>query len=412
MINVYSIIILAAILIEFITGLIADLLNLSALKYQVSPELKGIYEADKYHKSQEYTRVCTRFGIITESFQLLVLLVFWFVGGFNLLDQIVRSWGLIVPLTGVLYLGILFLAYSVLSLPFSIYSTFVIEERFGFNRATLRTFIIDHIKGLALSILLGVPLLLGIISLFYYIGTYAWIYCWIIITLYSLALQHVLPTWIMPLFNKFTPIEDSELKKAIMQYAASTNFPLKNIFVIDGSRRSSKSNAFFTGFGRNKRVALFDTFIANNTIDEIVAVLAHEIGHYKKKHILQGMTISIVHSGIVLFLLSLFLDAPGLYNAFFTEQQSIYTGLLFFSLLYTPIELVLSIGMNMLSRKNEYEADAFAARTIDDRQTMVTALKKLSSDNLSNLTPHPFYVFLHYSHPPLLQRIRAILSHR
>ncbi len=410
MVNVYFIVILAAILAEFGLGVLADLLNLRALKLKVPRELEGVYEQQAYRKSQEYTRTVTRFSLITGAFQLLVLLAFWFSGGFNYLDQIVRSWNIIIPLAGVLYLGILMLAYSLLSLPFSIYSTFVIEERFGFNRTTVRTFILDHIKGLALGIALGVPLMMGIISLFYYAGQFAWIYCWIVVTLYSLVMQIVFPTWIMPLFNKFTPIEEGELKSAIMRYAKSARFPLKNVFVMDGSKRSSKSNAFFTGFGRNKRVALFDTFIANHPTDEILAVLAHEIGHYKKKHIPQGMAISIVHSGIVLFLLSLFLDAPGLYQAFFMDQQPIYAGLLFFSLLYTPIEMVLSIGINMLSRNNEYEADSFAAETIENRSSMVNALRKLASDNLSNLTPHPFYVFLHYSHPPLLQRIRALQS--
>lgn len=408
--NIYFIVILAAILAEFIIGVIADILNLRALKLEVPQELKGIYEPAAYRKSQEYTRVNTRFSLITGTFHLLVLLVFWFVGGFNYLDQVVRAWNLIVPLTGVLYLGILGLAYSIISLPFSIYSTFVIEERFGFNRTTVRTFILDHLKSLALGAVLGVPLLMGIISLFYYTGAYAWVYCWIVVTLYSLIVQLILPTWIMPLFNKFTPIEEGDLKDAIMRYATSTEFSLKNVFVMDGSKRSSKSNAFFTGFGRNKRVALFDTFIANHTIDEIVAVLAHEIGHYKKKHIPQGIVISIVHSGIVLFLLSIFLNTTGLYAAFLMDYQPVYAGLLFFSLLYTPIELILSIVMNILSRKNEYEADAFAAATIEDRHSLINALRKLSSDNLSNLTPHPFYVFLNYSHPPLLQRIRSMLA--
>ncbi len=212
----------------------------------------------------------------------------------------------------------------------------------------------------------------------------------------------------MPLFNKFTPIEEGELKTAIMNYASSVKFPVKNVFVMDGSRRSTKSNAFFTGFGKNKRIALFDTFIAKHTVPEIVAVLAHEIGHYKKKHIPQGMIIGIIHTGIVLFLLSLFLRSQGLYDAFFMEQQPIYAGFLFFGLLYTPIELLLSIGMNVLSRKNEYEADKYAATTAEQPRVMIDALKKLSSHNLSNLTPHHFYVFMHYSHPPLLQRINAI----
>jgi STE24 endopeptidase len=216
------------------------------------------------------------------------------------------------------------------------------------------------------------------------------------------------PTWIMPLFNKFTLMESGELKEAILRYTLSVNYPIKNVYVMDGSKRSGKSNAFFTGFGRSKRIALFDTLIAQHTIPEMVAVLAHEVGHYKKKHILQGIIVSIINAGIIFFLLSLFLGSHDLYQAFHMKQESIYTGLLFFGLLYTPIELILSFVIQMVSRKNEYEADRFAAETIDEPRNLIDALKKLSATNLSNLTPHPFYVFLNYSHPPLMQRIHAI----
>ena len=236
-------------------------------------------------------------------------------------------------MAGVLYLGIIMLGYGLLSLPFEIYDTFVIEERFGFNKTTPRTFVVDHLKALGLGISLGVPLTLGIISLFEYAGASAWLYCWILVTIYSLAIEFILPTWILPLFNKFTPIEEGELRTAIVNYANSVKFTIKNVFIMDGSKRSSKSNAFFTGFGKNKRIALFDTFVEKHTVPEIVAVLAHEIGHYKKKHIPQGMVIGILHTGIVLFLLSLFLHAQGLYDAFFMGQQSIYAGFLFFGLL-------------------------------------------------------------------------------
>jgi STE24 endopeptidase len=406
--NPFLIVILTAIFIEFTLTIISELLNLKALKVDPPPELQDIYAPEKYRNSQEYTRVNTRFSLITGTFRVTVLLAFWFTGGFNLLDQAIRSWGLVPIVNGLIYLGILMFAFSLLMLPFTIYSTFVIEEKFGFNRTTIRTFIMDHLKAMVLSILLGAPLLAGILSLFEYAGALACLYCWAVIVLYSLIVQYVAPTWIMPLFNKFTPMEQGELREKIMQYAGSVNFSVKNVFVMDGSKRSSKSNAFFTGFGRNKRIALFDTLIERHTIPELVAVLAHEIGHHKKKHIVQGTIISILHTGLLLFLLSVFIDSPGLYTAFMMEQPSVYTGLLFFGLLYTPIELILSILLNIVSRKNEYEADRFAATTIDEPQSMISALKKLSADNLSNLSPHPFYVFLNYSHPPLLQRIRAI----
>ena len=284
----------------------------------------------------------------------------------------------------------------------------MIEERFGFNRTTPRTFFLDQVKGLVLALLLGGLLLAGILALFQYVGLCAWLYCWAAVITFSLAIQYIAPTWIMPLFNKFTPMESGELKEAILRYARSVNFPIKNVFVMDGSKRSSKSNAFFTGFGRNKRIALFDTLIRQQTVPEMIAVLAHEVGHYKKKHILQGTIISILYTGMIFFLLSLFLGSPDLYQTFYMRQESIYAGLIFFGLLYTPIELALSIVMQMVSRKNEYEADRFAAQTIDEPGNLIDALKKLSTTNLSNLTPHPFYVFLNYSHPPLMQRIKAI----
>jgi len=407
-VNPFFVIILVALVIEFALHLTANLLNLKALKLELPPALEGVYKPEDYRNSQEYTRAITRFDFAATTFGLLLLLSFWFAGGFNYLDQIVRAWGFVPIVNGLLYIGILLMAYSLFTLPFSIYATFVIEERFGFNRTTLHTFFLDQVKGLALATLLGIPLLAGILSLFEYSGPYAWLYCWSIVTIFSLVMQFVAPTWIMPLFNKFTPMESGKLRDAILKYARSVDFPIKNVFVMDGSKRSSKSNAFFTGFGHNKRIALFDTLIEGHTVPELVAVLAHEIGHYKKKHILQGMIISILHTGVIFFLLSVFLGSPGLYEAFYIEQQSIYSGLLFFGLLYTPIELLLSIVMQMVSRRNEYEADRHAAETINDPQALVDALKKLSANNFSNLTPHPFYVFLNYSHPPLLQRVHAI----
>jgi STE24 endopeptidase len=406
--NVFSIVILAALILEFTLDLVANLLNLKALKLELPPNLEGIYNAEDYRKSQEYIRATTRFGLLSSTFTSFLLLAFWFSGGFNYFDKVIRAWEFVPVVSGLLYIGILLLAYGLLMLPFSIYSTFVIEDRFGFNKTTPRTFFLDQIKGLALAVLLGGPLLAGILVLFEYAGSYAWLYCWAAVTLFLLAMQYIAPTWIMPLFNKFTPMESGELKEAILRYTRSVNFPIKNVFVIDGSKRSSKSNAFFTGFGRNKRIALFDTLIEKHTVLEMVAVLAHEIGHYKKKHVVQGIVIGILHMGVILFLLSLFLGSPGLYQAFYMTQKSIYAGLLFFGLLYTPMELVLLTVMQVLSRKNEYEADRFAADTIDEPRSLIDALKRLHSTNLSNLTPHPFYVFLNYSHPPLLQRMQAI----
>ena len=406
--NIYAIIILVTIVFGYVLSLITELLNLGALKDELPREFDGVYDAGKYTKSQEYTRIRTRFGFITSTFSIVLTLVFWFVGGFNSLDQLVRNWGLHPIVTGLAYMGVFIVAKGILSLPFSIYSTFVIEERFGFNKTTAKTFVLDLLKGLLLGALLGAPLLAGVLAFFQYTGNLAWLYCWLATTVFTLFIQFIAPTWIMPLFNKFTPLEDGELRKAIISYAQSVRFSLQNVFVMDGSKRSSKSNAFFTGFGKNKRIALFDTLIEKHTVAELVAVLAHEIGHYKKKHIMQSMVISILHTGVMFFLLAVFISHAGLFEAFYMDQISIYAGLIFFGMLYSPIEIILSIFMNIFSRKNEYEADRYASETTKDSQSMIEALKKLSVHNLSNLTPHPFYVFLNYSHPPVLERIRAI----
>jgi STE24 endopeptidase len=408
--NFYSVVILVALFANFIIEFWANWLNLRSLNLPTPAELSGVYKPDDYLKSQNYIRETTRIGLIKSSLSLGLLLSFWFLGGFNYFDRWVRALGFSDIPNGLIYIGTLLVTYSLLMLPFNVYETFGIEQRFGFNKTTPRTFILDLMKGAFLAIVVGGFLLAGVLALFGYLGSLAWLYCWAGVVVFSLIMQYVAPNLIMPLFNKFKPLEKGELKNAIEAYTRSVGFPVKNITVMDGSRRSSKSNAFFTGFGRNKRIALFDTLITQHSVAELVAVLAHEVGHYKKKHVIQSTLISIVHAGLLLFLLSLIIKSMGLFQAFYMDQQSNYTGLLFFGLLYTPVELVFSLLMNVLSRRHEYEADHFAAETIADPQVMVQALKKLSNTNLSNLTPHPFYVFLNYSHPPLLARIRAILK--
>jgi STE24 endopeptidase len=406
--NIYAFIILATLLAGYALDLAATLLNLGTLKEKLPEEFTGIFDADAYGKSQRYTRTHSVFGLIVSGISLAITLVFWFAGGFNYLDAIVRGWNLNAIFAGLSYIGILVLLRSVLSLPVSIYSTFVIEERFGFNKTTPRTFVMDILKGLFLSVILGGPLLAGVLAIFMYAGSFAWLYCWIVVAVVSLIIQFIAPTWIMPLFNKFTPLAEGELLSAILSYAGSVNFPLKGIYVMDGSKRSSKTNAFFTGFGKNKRIALFDTLISKHSVNELVAVLAHEIGHYKKKHIVKSMVLSMLHLGFMFFLLSIFLTHEGLFRAFYMSQMSVYAGLLFFGMLYSPVEMILSIFLQAFSRKNEYEADRYAVETTGSRDNMIDALKKLSRENLSHLTPHRIYVFLNYSHPPVLDRIRAI----
>jgi STE24 endopeptidase len=308
-------------------------------------------------------------------------------------------------------LGVLLLLQSLIDLPFSIFKTFVIEAKFGFNKTTPAVFAADIVKTIALSLLLGIPLLAAVLWFFEVAGSMAWLWAWGGITMVSLLLQYIAPTWIMPLFNKFVPLEEGELKSAIMRYAGKVAFPLSGIYVLDGSKRSARANAFFTGFGKRKRIALFDTLIEAHPVHELVAVLAHEIGHFKKKHIIINMLLSIGNMGALFFLLSLFMKNRSLFDAFFMKDLSVYGSLIFFSLLYTPVEWVLSVVMQALSRKHEYEADSYAVSTFEQGATLADALKKLSRNNLSNLTPHPFYVFLNYSHPPVLQRILRIREH-
>ena len=406
--NMIGVIILTALLLDLALNAVADYLNLKTIGHDLPDEFRDVYDKERYQRSQVYLKVNTRFGWIVAAVNFLLLITFWFGNGFQLLDGWLRSWGLPAVLTGVAYIGILSLLVAAANIPFSAYSTFVIEERFGFNQTNWSTFCKDKLKGLGISLVLGVPLLAGVLAFFEFAGSAAWLYCWGAVTLYMLVVQFIAPAWIMPLFNRFNILEEGELKAAILKYARSIDFSLDNIFIMDGSRRSSKSNAFFTGFGRYKRIVLFDTMIEKHTTAELVAILAHEMGHFKRKHILKTLLIGIGQSGLMFFILSLVISYAGLFQAFYIDTPSIYTGLVFFALLFSPFDVITGLILRKLSRKNEYEADRFAAATTRDPQAMVTALKKLSVHNLSSLRPHPFYVFLNYTHPPVLARIRAI----
>ncbi|MFL2433371.1 MAG: M48 family metallopeptidase [Vicinamibacterales bacterium] len=406
--NTFAVIILIAVLGEYLLSVVSGILSLRTFSPTLPAEFREVFDEDKYAEARRYGQTQTYFGLIHSSFDLAILLAFWLFGGFEWLDQVVRAAGYGPLVSGLVYIGLLTLASSLLGLPFRLYSTFVIEARFGFNRTTVGTFVSDLLKGLALGIVLGGLLLAVVLLFFEWAGPLAWLWCWLAATAFMLIIQFVAPTWIMPIFNKFTALEDGELHDAIVGYTRSANFPLQGLFVVDGSRRSSKANAFFTGFGANKRIGLYDTLVDDYSVPEVVAVVAHEVGHYKKQHIVKSMVLSVTHLGVMFWVLSLFLQQEALFEAFFVTEPSVYTGLLFFGLLFTPVELVLSVLLNVFSRKNEFEADAFSAMTTGDADSLVRALKKLSADNLSNLTPHPFDVFLHYSHPPVLERIRAL----
>jgi STE24 endopeptidase len=409
LINIYLIIILFALVGEFAIQSVVSYLNLRALDTRLPEEFKGFYDEEKYKRSQEYTITQTKFDYVTSTFYIILILVFILSGGFNYVDKFVRGFGFGPIVTGLLFFGVLFFAYDIISIPFSLYGDFVIEERFGFNKMNMKTFILDKLKEYVLVILIGSVILGGVLFFFEKTGAYAWLYAWAMATFFVLIAQPLYTMVIAPMFNKFTPLENGKLKEDIEEYAMKVKFPLKEISVMDGSKRSAHSNAYFSGIFK-KRIALFDTLIQKHSTEELVAVIAHEVGHYKKGHIIKGIVLSILHSGILFFLLSFFIRNRGLADAFRMEQTSVYAGFVFFGLLYSPIILFISIFKNYISRKYEFEADRFAAETTRSVNAMILALKNLSISNLSNLTPHPLNVFLNYSHPPVLQRIKALRS--
>lgn len=391
---------------------IVSILNLKAMRPDVPDEFKGVYDEEKYAKSQAYTAVSTRYDIITSSVSLAVLLAFWWTGGFGWLDDLARSFGYGEIVTGLIFFGLLYLGNWLITLPFDIYDTFVIEERFGFNKTTPATFVADQVKGHLLALIIGAPLLAMILWIFASVSV-AWLWAWLAFTAFTLLLTYLAPTYILPLFNKFESMEDSPLKDAIMDMSKKCDFPLTDLYVMDGSKRSTKSNAFFTGFGKNKKIALFDTLIENHSTEGLVGVLAHEIGHFKRKHIVKRMASSIITTGVMFFLLGLVTDPEGafareLFTAFKVENISTYVGIVLFSILFKPVSRILGIFSSASSRKHEFEADEYAARAQGSPEPLVNALKILTADNLGNLTPHPLRVALDHSHPPTLTRIKAL----
>ncbi|TVR43208.1 MAG: M48 family peptidase [Bacteroidia bacterium] len=400
-------IIIAIILLDYVFDRVMDYLNASRWSKTLPPELKGIYEEEKYRKSQEYSRVNMKFGILTSSLSFVFIILMLVFGGFGYIDGLVRSFTVHPVWMALLFFGIIGLASDILSTPFDIYGTFVIEERFGFNRTTPGTYVLDKLKGWFLALVLGGGLLAVFVWFYNVSGNLFWLYAWIVFTAFSLFMMMFYSTLIVPLFNKQKPLEEGPLREEIEKFARESGFKLDNIFVIDGSKRSSKANAYFSGIGPKKRIVLFDTLIKEHTTEELVAVLAHEIGHYKKKHTAKGMVLSILHTGIMLFLLGLFINRPELSQALGAEEASFHMGILAFGLLYSPVSLILGILGNRMSRRHEYEADAFAAVKYAAKP-LQDALKKLSVNHLSNLRPHPAYVYVHYSHPPLLKRLEHL----
>ena len=406
--NPYLIIIILALVGEFLVRSVVRYLNLKSMSPNLPSEFDGFYQSQEYQKSQRYTQAKTKLSYVTSSVSLLAIIGLIFIEGFGLLDNYVRGFGLSTVPTGLLFFGLLFLANDWLSFPFSLYNTFVIEGKFGFNKTTIKTFMLDKVKSYLLTLIFGTLILSAILFFFIQLREWAWLYAWGLTVIFSVFAPPIYTSLISPLFNQFTPLEEGELKTSIQKYADQVKFPLAEIFIMDGSRRSSHANAYFTGFGNQKRIVLFDTLIENHSVNELVAVIAHEVGHYKEKHLLKNMILSVAHSGFLFYLLSHFIDNPALFSAFGMQQTPLYAGLVFFGLLYSPIEFVLSIALHGLSRRHEYQADAYAVKTLGMAENLILALKNLSVSNLGNLTPHPINVFLNYSHPPVLQRISAM----
>ena len=406
--NFYLVCILAILLLGALLELIAGLLELRSLHPELPAEFAGVYDRDRYARAQEYTRATTRLALVRRTVGLALTLAFLLLGGFNLVDALARGLGLTPVPTGLVFTGLLALLSGAVQLPFSVYATFGIEERFGLNTTTPLTFLLDTLKGMLLAVVLGGPLLAGVFLLFEAGGPAAWILCWLAVSAFLLVVQFLAPVVLLPLFNRFTPLAEGELRTAITRYAANERFAVGGIFTMDGSRRSTRANAFFTGFGRFRRIVFFDTLLERLTTAEIVAVLAHEIGHWRLKHIPVMVGLSALQTGLLFFLLSRFLDNPGLFAAFGMEHLSVYGSVVFFGFLYTPIATLLAVGVNGLSRRHEYQADRFAVHTGADAESLISGLKKLSVSNLANLTPHPVNVLLSHSHPPVLERIASL----
>ena len=399
--------ILAIIIFDFALERFLDYLNSTHWSSKIPKELIGIYDEEKYSKSQLYEKTNSRFSQLTSSFSFVIILIMLFFNGFAFVDSIARTFSTNETLISILFFGIIMLASDILNIPFSIYDTFVIEQKFGFNKTTVKTFVFDKIKSWLLMIILGGGILWLIIWFYNISPQNFWLYAWILVASFSIFMVMFYSSLIVPMFNKQTPLEDGELKDAISNFSQKVGFKLDNIFVINGSKRSTKANAYFSGLGAKKRIVLYDTLINDLSTNEIVAVLAHEIGHYKKKHTLYSIAISIIQTGITLYILSLFINNLSLSQALGVEKVSFHIGIIAFGLLYSPISTVIGLLMNIFSRKNEFEADNYASEHFEGKY-LINGLKKLSVKNLSNLNPHPLYVFFNYSHPTLLKRIENI----
>jgi len=398
---------ISIILFNFIKDYFLDYLNSKFFDKKIPENLRDIYDKEKYQKSQDYKKTLYKFGKISKAYSLTILLLFFFLDGFLLVDNFARSLFESELLISLSFFGIIFFGSDILNLPFSLYSIFIIEEKFGFNKTTFRIYFFDKIKSWFITILFGGGILSFIIFQFETVGKDFWIVAWVFITTISVLINGFYAQIIVPLFNKQTKLEEGNLKNDIEKYSKKVGFDLSNIFVIDGSKRSTKANAYFSGFGKQKRVTLYDTLLNKLNDNQIIAVIAHEIGHYKKNHIIFNLIFSTIQTGLMLYILSLLIYLPIFSEALGIQSHSFHIGLITFSILYTPISEIFSLIFNVFSRKFEYQADHYAKETFNSKH-LIEALKVLSKDSLSNLTPHPKYVWWHYSHPTLAQRIKHL----
>jgi len=409
MAKIIFLIIVALIVFDYLSEQLLQYLNDSYRKKDLPEEGKDIYNPQEYARQQLYESDKSRFSIITETFSLVLILSVLFLNGFAFLDDFLRRYTENPIYLALLFFGIISFISDIISTPFAVYSTFVIETKYGFNKTTIKTFIFDKLKGWFLSLLIGIPLFSFIVWIYDKGGDTTWLIAWGGIAVFVIFFTFFYSSLIVPLFNKQTPLQDGDLRSAIQDFSSKVGFRLKNVFVINGSKRSAKANAYFSGFGSKKRIVLYDTLIEQLNIEELVAVLAHEIGHYKKKHVIKNMVISLLEMGLMLFVLSVFIKNPILSQALGVLKPSFHVGVVTFGILYGFFSTLLGIVMNLYSRANEYEADKFAAVNYN-AEALISGLKKLTVKNLSNLNPHPWYVFVNYSHPPLLQRIKAMRS--
>lgn len=392
---------------EFILERVLGFLNYQSSKKPIPEELEGIYDPERYQKSQSYLLDVSKFGWFSAVFSFLLLLGAITFGWFGWIDQWIKGITTQPLLVTLIFFGTIYFINDIIGIPFSLYRNFVIEERYGFNKMSATTYLADKLKGYLLTFIFGGSLLSLLIYLVEAIGIHFWVYFWGVMITFTLFANIFYTTLILPLFNRLTPLEDGDLKASIQDYCDQVNFPLKNIFVMDGSKRSSKGNAFFSGLGGKKKVVLFDTLIEKHSTEELTAILAHEVGHYKKKHVISSTLFSLVLTGFMLFLFSRMIFSDAVSQALGAESAALHLNMLAFGILYSPISTVFGTIGNLISRKNEYEADHYAKTTFKG-QPLIDSLKKMSADHLSNLTPHPAYVFMNYSHPPLKERIEAL----